>query len=131
VWKRPDLAFDVVLGDLPHPIWAKDLEQVYFSSRRENELDFYHPRTRTLIVTDALLNLSKHPRASTRVVARLMGNTAPGVGWVEPVMIRDRRLARRQVDRMLAWDIEKVGLAHGELLQSGGQEALRNAYAWL
>src|SRR5690606_17053292 len=110
-WKRTDLAFGCVLGDEPHPIWRDDLEQVYFSARRENEIDFFHPPTRTLIVTDALLNLSTHAKASTRLVARFMGNTAPGLGWLEPVMIRDRRLARRQVDRMLAWDFERIILA--------------------
>ncbi len=130
-WKRPDLAFTCVVGDQPHPIWARDLEQVYFSSRRENELDFYHPPSRTLLVTDALLNLSTHPKASTRFVARLMGNRAPGVGWVEPFMVRDRKLARRQVDRMLAWDFDRVILAHGAMIQEGGKQALTDAYMWL
>src|SRR5438046_1074227 len=60
-WKRPDLAWTCVLGDQPHPVWADDLGQVYFSARRENEIDFYHARSRSLLVTDALLNLSTHP----------------------------------------------------------------------
>jgi hypothetical protein len=130
-WKRTDLAFDCVLGDQPHPLWAGELEQVYFSARRENELDFFHAPTRTLLCTDALLNLSTHPLGSTRVVARLMGNRAPGVGWLEPFMIRDRALARRQVDRMLAWDFDRIILAHGAPVEAGGREVLRHAYAWL
>lgn len=130
-WKRPDLRFDCVLGDTPHPIWAADLEQVYFSARRENEIDLFHAPSRTLLCTDALLNLSEHPRRSTRLVARLMGNSAPGVGHLEPWMIRDRRLARRQVDRMLAWDIERIVLAHGASVAHDGHEVLRRAYAWL
>ncbi len=130
-WKRTDLAFSGVLGDQPHPIWAQDLEQVYFSARRENELDFFHAPTRTLLVTDALLNLSTHPRPSTRFVAKLMKNDAPGTGWLEPVMVRDKKLARRQVDRMLAWDFDRIILAHGAPVESGGREVLRRAYAWL
>ncbi len=130
-WKRTDLAFTGVLGDEPHPIWRDDLAQVYFSARRENEIDFFHPASNTLIVTDALLNLSTHPRRSTRVVARLMGNRAPGVGWVEPLMVRDRRLARRQVDRMLAWGFQRTILSHGAMLPQGGPDVLRAAYAWL
>lgn len=130
-WKRKDLAFSCVLGDQPHPIWANDLEQVYFSSRRENEIDFYHKASGTLIVTDALLNLSTHPQMSTRFIALLMGNTAPGLGWMEPIMVRDRSLARRQVDRMLAWEFERALLAHGAPIQRDAHEALRRAYAWL
>ena len=67
----------------------------------------------------------------TRFVAALMGNTAPGRGWVEPFMVRDRKLARRQVDRMLGWDIDGVILGHGALLESGGHAALDAAYRWL
>jgi hypothetical protein len=130
-WKRTDLAFSCVLGDQPHPTWAGDLEQVYFSSRRENELDFYHPASKTLICTDALLNLSQHDLASTRAVAWLMGNDAPGIGHLERFMIRDRPLARRQVDRMLAWDFDRIVLAHGPLVERDGPAVLRHAYAWL
>lgn len=130
-WKRPDLPFTCVLGDPPHEAWARDLEQVYFSARRENEIVFFHARSRTMICCDALLHLSTHSSRSTRLVARLMGNRAPGVGWVEPFMIRDRALARRQVDRILRWDIEKIVLAHGALVEQGGREIVRRAYAWL
>lgn len=129
--KRPDLAFHLVLGDRPHERWAADLQQVYFSARREDEVDFYHPKSRTFICADALLNLSTHDYASTRFVAGLMGNSAPGLGWMEPLMVRDRRVARREVDRMLEWDFDKVVLAHGALLEADGKTALRAAYAWL
>lgn len=129
--KRPDLRWTAVLGDEPSPVWGDDLDQVYFSSRRENEVDFYHRASRTFVCADSLLNLSTHPLRSTRLVARLMGNVAPGVGWMEPIMVRDRRVARRQVDRMLRWDIDGVLLAHGQPLEQGGHDALARAYTWL
>ena len=130
-WKRPDLAWSSVMADQAHPIWAGEIEQVYFSARRENEVDFYLPRRRLLIVADAMLNLSTLSDPTTRVVAKIMGNRAPGVGWVEPFMVRDRKVARRQVDRMLAWDFDPVVLSHGATLPHDGREALRSAYAWL
>ncbi len=130
-WKRADLAFDCVLADEPRAEWSRDLAQVYFSARRENEVVFFHPKSRTLICSDALLNLAAHPARTTRLVARLTGNTAPGFGWPERFMIRDRRLARRQVTRLLEWDADKVVLAHGALVNGDGREVLRRAYAWL
>jgi Domain of unknown function (DUF4336) len=130
-WKRPDLAFGSVLGDQAHPEWAKDLEQIYFSARRENEVVFYLAKQKVMICADSLLNLSTHPRRATRIVARLMGNVAPGVGYLERVMIRDRGLARRQVDRILAWDFDKAVLSHGALVAEDGREVTRHAYAWL
>jgi hypothetical protein len=130
-WKRPDLAFTAVLGDQPHSAWARDLDQVYFSARRENEVVFYLARHKTLICADALLNLATHPSRSTRLIAKLMGNVAPGVGYLERIMIRDRRVARRQVDRILAWDFDKAVLAHGAPLEHGAHDATRHAYTWL
>lgn len=130
-WKRPDLAFSIVVADQPHEVWSKDLDQVYFSARRENEVVFFHPKTRTMICSDALLNLSEHTSPTTRIVAAIMANDAPGKGWMERFMIRDRGLARRQVERILAWDIDKIVLAHGTLVDRDGRETVRRAYAWL
>jgi hypothetical protein len=130
-WKRPDLPFTNVLGDVPHPAWVGVLDQVYFSARRENEVVFLHRPSRTFVCADALLNLSTHTLPSTRRVAWLMGNHAPGVGYLERFMIRDRRLARRQADRILEWDFDGAVLAHGEPIVEGGREAFRHAYAWL
>lgn len=130
-WKRPDLAFSFVVADTPHALWRGELDQIYFSARRENEVVFYHAKSKTLVCADALLNLSKHPSRSTRLVARLMRNTGPGLGWMEPLMVRDRRVARRQADRILAWDFERAVLSHGEVLDRGARAAFQRAYAWV
>ncbi len=129
--KRPDLAFGHVLSDTPHAAWAAELDQVDFSARFEKEVVFFHRASGTMITADALLNLSEHPSRSTRVVARLMGNTAPGKGWLEwTIAVKDKTLCRAQVDRMLRWDIDRIVLAHGGLVERGGREILRTAYAW-
>ncbi len=129
--KRADLTFGHVLGNEPHPLWAGELEQVFFSGRFEKEVVFFHNKTKTLITADALLNLSPQPSRATRVVAFLMGNTAPGKGYLEHLAVRDRRAARAEVERMLAWEIERIVLAHGGLVERDGRRVLREAYAWL
>jgi len=129
--KRADLKWGHVLGDEPHPLWRDDIDQVFFSSRFEREVVFFHRATKTMICADALLNLSTHPSRMTRLVARLMANTAPGAGWMERFAVKDWKQGRREVDRMLAWDIERIVLAHGEMVSSDGKRVLRDAYAWL
>ncbi len=129
--KRADLKFDHVLGDDPHEVWGNHLGQVFFSARLEKEVVFFHQASKTLITADVLLNLSLHPSRVTRAAAWLMGNSAPGKGWLEYFMVRDRKLARGQVDRMLAWDIERVALCHGAQVEREGQQVLDRAYAWL
>jgi hypothetical protein len=130
--KRRDLPWARVLGDTPEPEWQGEIDQVYFAARKlESEVVFFHRASRTLICADAVFNLAKHPSRFTRAVAFLMGNRRPGVTLFERILIRDRRAAREQVDRMLAWNPERIVLAHGALIETGGAEVLRRAYAWL
>lgn len=130
-WKRPDLAFTCILGDTPHPVWAGQIEQIYFSARRENEVVFFDSRSKTMICADALLNLSTHPSSMTRLFAKIVGNDAPGTGYLEYVMVRDRRVGRRQVDRILDWKPERIILSHGAHVHENGTGIIRHAYAWV
>jgi hypothetical protein len=130
--KRRDLGWQRVLGDRPEEEWCGEIDQVFFGARwLENEVVFFHRPSRTLICADLLFNLAHHPSRLTRVVAFLLGNRKPGATWVERVLIRDRKAARAQVGRMLAWNPQRLLLAHGDLVESGGCEVLRRAYAWL
>jgi hypothetical protein len=61
----------------------------------------------------------------------LLGNTAPGKGYLERIAVRDWKLGRRQVDRILDWNIERIVLAHGALVERAGREVVRDAYTWL
>jgi hypothetical protein len=38
---------------------------------------------------------------------------------------------RASLDRILAWDFDRVTVAHGEILETGGHAALRTSFAWL
>ena len=130
--KRHDLAWSRVLDDEPEPEWRGEIDQVFFGARSlENEVVFFHRASRTLLCADAVFNLGTHPSRLTRVVAFLMGSRKPGATLVERVLIRDRAAARAQVDRMLAWDFDRIVLAHGDVIDTGGREILRRAYAWL
>jgi hypothetical protein len=130
--KRRDLAFARVLGDEPEPEWRGELDQVFFGARSlEDEVVFFHRASATLLCADAIFNLASHPSRLTRTVARLIGSREPGATWLERWLIRDRAAARAQVDRMLAWPIERIVLAHGALIETGGRDVLRRAYAWL
>jgi hypothetical protein len=120
-----------VLGDAPHDEWSNDLDQAAFTARFEHEVVFFHRESRTMICADALLNLSRHPSRVTRICAYLMANTAPGKGYLERVAVRDWKLGRRQVDRILGWDVNRIALAHGPSVEQDGRRVMRDAYAWL
>lgn len=130
--KRKDIAWTEVLSDTARPEWRDDLDQVFFGARSlENEVVFFHRRTRTLVCADFIFNLARHPSRLTRVVTLLMGHKEPGATLLERVLIRDRKRAREEVDRIQAWNPERIVLAHGDVIDRGGSDVVRNAYRWL
>ncbi|WP_394825622.1 DUF4336 domain-containing protein [Pendulispora albinea] len=130
--KRPDVAWNHVLGDEPDALWRADLAQVFFGARPlENEVVFFHAPSRSMICVDAVFNLSTHPSWLTRAVAWVIGNRKPGATFLEPLLIRDRAGARAQIERMLAWDFDRILLAHGQPVTSDGRKVLQRAFEWL
>jgi hypothetical protein len=132
--KRPDVRWSRVLGDEvpPDAEWSGDLEQVFFSAfPLQNEVVFFHRKTRTLVSSDIVFTLGRHPSALTRGIAWLSGNSEPGPTLLERFAIRDRGAAREQIDRMVAWDAERIVLAHGPILAENGAAILEEGYRWL
>lgn len=130
--KRRDLTWTRVLGDEAPEEWEGDLEQVFFGARAmENEVIFFHGKSKTIVSSDFMFNLSNHPSGLTRFVAFLLGNRNPGATLLERVMIRDRISARAQVGRVVSWGAERIILAHGDNIESNGKELVQEAYSWL
>jgi hypothetical protein len=46
-------------------------------------------------------------------------------------MCKDRAAVRAGVERLLAEEFDRVVVAHGQVLPSGGREALRAGFDWL
>jgi hypothetical protein len=131
--KRSDLRFHDVLDDEPPPLWAGQLDQLVFRAMPIlNEVVFFHPATRTLIITDLVFNVQRAESLIDRVLLQLDGvYRRVALGRVERLFIRDKRAARASIDRMLAWDFDRLVLAHGDVLERGGRDALRAAFTWL
>jgi hypothetical protein len=131
--KRPDLGFAAVLGDEAPPEWRGQVDQAFFRGRPfENEVVFLHRPSRTLLMCDLVFNFGPSAPALTRALARLIGSYARfGPSKLDPLLIRDRSAARQSLERILAWDFDRVVVAHGDVLESGGRNALRAGYAWL
>jgi hypothetical protein len=99
------------------------------------EITLFHVPTRTLLLTDLVLNLEA-PRlpALLRPLALLFGVVAPD-GMPPPYLraiIRLRQsMAVRVVSRLLAQKPERVIFAHGRWFEQDGTAALRRSLRWL
>lgn len=130
--KRKDVAWSRVLGDGPADEWTGSLEQVFFGALpMQNEVVFFHRKTRTLISSDLVFNLASHASGLTRAVAFMIGHRTPGPTLLERLMIRDRDAARDQIGRIVAWGADRIVLAHGDVIRSDGSAVVQNGYRWL
>lgn len=132
--RRGDLAFDGDLGDVPDPEWAADVDQVPVHGSFLTEVEFFHRPSRTAIFADLLQNFSSDWFKGWRgLLARLDGICAPNPGapreWRASFF--NRRAARTSLDRILAWPIEQVLIAHGDPATSNGVAFVRSAFKWL
>lgn len=139
--KRPELRFHGVLGDRPEFLWGSDLDQLPIHGCKTNEVAFLHRASHTLILTDWLFNFSSRPSGPggthsrslwTRLYLRLAGAWGgPRQSRLLRSMITDKAAARDSTDRILAWDFDRIIVAHGDIIPADGRTALREATAWL
>jgi len=131
--KRKDLAFHEVLGDEPPAAWSGEIDQLWFrGAPRIEEIVFCHRPSRTLLLTDLAFNVRESRSLWTQLWLRANGVYARfGPSRLVRALIRDENAARACLDRILAWDFDRVVVSHGVVLQSRGHRVLRDAYKWM
>jgi hypothetical protein len=131
--KRPDLPVAGLLSDTPEPMWKGAIEQVVLRGiPLTNEVVFFHAASRTLIATDLAFHIGPDRPALTRLAFRLSGaygQLAPTL--LERLLVRDRTAFRASMQRILDWPFDRVIVAHGTVLETGGRRELARGYAWL
>ena len=40
-------------------------------------------------------------------------------------------IAREEIKALADWDFDRIIMAHGDVLETGGKDALRNGFRWL
>ncbi len=126
------IRWDGDLGPAPPPAWAGEIDQIAVASPLHSEVVFFHPRTRTLILTDLIENFEpeKLPRWM-RPLVRLGGVADPDGGMPRDIRLSflgHRGALRAAVAQMLAWAPERVILAHGRWYPRNGTAELRRAF---
>lgn len=142
--KRPELAIDEVLIR-EHGNIGGDLDYQQFRGLNVpgtgittlakadpiNEVVFYHRPSRTLIITDIAFHFGPDSAWEMRLISRLIG----GYQTLQPTYLErwaspDRPRIERSIRGVLAWDFDRVVLAHGSILETGGKAMLQAGYEW-
>ena len=131
--KRPDLLAAAELGSTPLEAWAGDLgQQLIGGAPTLSEVVFYHRPSETLISCDLVINFQQPPSLLTGLYLRFAGvHGRAGFSRALKPAYKDRAAARKSFDRILEWPFERLILSHGQVIEVGGSEILRDAVAWL
>ena len=133
--RKPHLRFDAELGDESNPEWAADIDQVIFrGSLFMEEVVFFHRGSRTAIVCDLI---QRHPEAlMTGWKGMLMKmdclvgeNGSTPREWRASFIRRGK--ARSARGKLLAWNPDRLLIAHGACAQTDATSIIRNALRWM
>lgn len=131
--KRPDLPWSERLLHEGLPIAGVEVLPVEGAPKME-EAVLFHRESGTLVVTDLVFAVREATSFWDRVVFGWVAGTLGRVGqsrlwrWS---LTRDRAAAGASVRRMLELPFDRLVMAHGEVVSTGGRAALEEACAWM
>lgn len=135
--KKPELAIDrIIQGDAGS--LADELEYVLFNGLRTlglsgydslNECIFFHRASHTLILTDTAFHFDESFNAIVQLATKVLGgykNLSPSL--LERIATTDKQQVRQSASKVLAWDFERVIMAHGSIIERNGKQQFKQGY---
>jgi hypothetical protein len=132
--RRP-VPVEQTLTDTAPLEWRDEIAQVLVAGALLMEADFFHRPSRTLILTDLIENFepSRAHGWFLRLILQWSGVADPDgkapfdMRWS---FWRHRPALRRAVEQMIAWNPERIILAHGRWYEREAVEELKRAFRW-
>lgn len=95
-----------------------------------HEVAFCHRPSKTLVLTDSAFNFDASAAWLTRLITRFGG----GFDRLEPTILErlatsERASLHRAMQLVMQWDFDRVIVAHGAIVETGGKQALARAYS--
>lgn len=129
--KRSDFSFDGVISDNQNFPWNPVLKHKFVEGAPfYNEVVFFDPRSKTLVLTDLAAHICESKSLVTRVVLKAIGSFGH-FGWtaIEKLLfIRRKKSFYKSIDAILSWDFDRVIMAHGSPVMTGAKAALSQSF---
>jgi hypothetical protein len=134
--RKSGVRLDRELTDEAPPEWAAEIMQVVVPGGGDfHEVAFFHQPSRTLVLTDIVLNLEPEKVPPVlRPLGYLLGVAAPdgkAPVYLRLLVKRRRDDAARAASRMISWEPARVIFSHGAWFERDGTAALRRSLRWL
>ena len=121
--KRPELGTIRTLGNDPWP-YGDQLEHVLVrGAPMRNEVVFFHRASRTIYTADLFFNICDPDGFLASISLRMMGIYRRfGAAKMWRKWVTDRAAFSRSIDEILAWDFERIVVAHGEVVDENARD---------
>ena len=127
--RRIDINFARDLTEQPPPEWAAEIDQVLVPSGIFKEFVFFHRASKTLILTDTIMNLELDKITQPwRTFTKLSGMYHPHgqvfFGMRLPLYLQRKR-TQAALEKIQSWRAERIVLSHGRCFDSNAEGVLR------
>lgn len=132
--KRGDLFFTGVLSEEHAVPWSADLELVCVKAGPSlgEEFLFFHPESRTLVMTDFMFNIREPGGWLARTMMTLNGAMGKfTMTRLGKMVFKDRSQIRRALEKIREWDPRIAVMAHGEPVDERARERIMDSFTWL
>ena len=131
--KRRDIKFNRLLDEnAAEPIAEEISHYCIAGAPTFNEVVCYHRPSKTLMVCDLLMNLQPPLNLLTRIYIKMFGKMGePAVPKVVRLSVKDRQQFKESIEPILALDVERIVMGHGQPITSDGKRILRDSLSWL
>lgn len=137
--KRPDLRLDSLLNQAGS--FGGELEYLPFQGFGAllprgiclaHETVFWHRSSRSLILTDSSFHFDETYPWVTQLAARVLGSyKVLKPSYFEKWGSRDKAQVKASVQKVLAWEFDRVIAAHGSIVETDGKAQVKAGFEWL
>jgi hypothetical protein len=127
-----DVHFTHDLGERPPPEWCDEMDQTLVPGGVFKEFVFFHKPSRTLILTDTIMNLDLDKMTQPwRAFTKLSGMYHPRgqifFGMRLPLLLQKSRTSAA-ITKIKAWQPERIVLSHGRCFEGDADSVIRRLF---
>jgi hypothetical protein len=111
--------------------WDGAIETLPVEGSYMTEVVFFHRPSRTLVLTDFIENFEREKLGSFMRWLTRLGGANGSMPRDMRMSYRNKKALRQAVEMMIAWDPERIVLAHGRWYERDGAAELKRAFSWL
>ncbi len=137
--KRPEIDIDFELDKNKSNFYSQ-LEYLSFTGLNTflpsgasplNEYVFFHPESKTLIVTDIAFYFDENFPLTIKLLSKITGGYKKlRPSFLEQLGTKEKDKVKQSVEKVLAWDFRRVIMAHGSIVEDDGKQQFKEGYEW-